>query len=75
MTTTQIFYLEIDADKKLEDRSTEAGRLWASSLDLLETAQGFERLYWGRRLEGPHKVQLHIGSQKKKPPHPKLMSE
>lgn len=65
MTTTQIFYLEIDADKQLEDRNAEAGRLWASSLDLLETAQGFQRLYWGRRLEEPHKVQLHIGSQKK----------
>lgn len=60
-TTTQIFYLNVDPDKRLDDRTTQAGRQWASSLDLVETAPGFQKLYWGRRLEEPEQVQLHIG--------------
>lgn len=59
--TTEIIYLNIDPEKNLGDRSTEAGQRWAASLDLIETVDGFRRLYWGRRLEEPEKVQLHIG--------------
>lgn len=59
---TEIYYLEIDPDKILNDRNTQAGKYWAQSLDLIQTAEGFQKSYWGRRLEEPEKVQLHIGN-------------
>lgn len=68
--TTQIFYLEVDADKRMDNCATEAGRLWSNSLGLFQTAQGFQRLYWGCRLEEPEKVQLHIGSYEHTHPRP-----
>jgi hypothetical protein len=30
-------------------------------LDLIEKSEGFQRLYWGRCLEKPGDVQLHVG--------------
>lgn len=62
MTTTQIFYLMVNPDGHLEDPSTEVGQNWAKSLGTIQAAPGFRRLYWGRRLEEPEKVQLHTGA-------------
>ncbi|KXJ89046.1 hypothetical protein Micbo1qcDRAFT_206629 [Microdochium bolleyi] len=56
---TQILYIDIDPARDLEDESTREGRLWAEMLDLIQDSPGFERLYWGRRLEEPEKVQVH----------------
>jgi hypothetical protein len=58
---TQIIYLDVDPSLELDDTSSEAGRTWSTILDEIETSPGFQRLYWGRRLELPEKVQLHIG--------------
>lgn len=59
--TTQIIYLNIAPKELLDDKTTPSGKLWAKSLDFIEGNIGFQRLYWGRRLEEPEKVQLHIG--------------
>lgn len=58
---TQINYLEISQDVKLEDQNTDPGRLWKKALDILEVYDGFRRLYWGRSPEDWSKVQLHVG--------------
>ncbi|CAH0025713.1 unnamed protein product [Clonostachys rhizophaga] len=57
---TQINYLEISQDVKIEDQNTDPGRLWKKALDLLEAYDGFRRLYWGRSPEDWSKVQLHV---------------
>ncbi|KAH8885576.1 hypothetical protein GQ53DRAFT_845557 [Thozetella sp. PMI_491] len=57
---TQIIYLDVDPLSKLEDTATEPGKAWVGVLDVIEKTSGFQRLYWGRRLEEPEKVQLHI---------------
>ncbi|KAH7035867.1 uncharacterized protein B0I36DRAFT_382491 [Microdochium trichocladiopsis] len=57
---TQILYLDVDPARNLEDESTRDGKLWAEMLDLLQDSPGFKRLYWGRRLEEPEKVQIHV---------------
>lgn len=58
---TQINYLKIRQDVKLEDQNTDPGRLWKKALDILEVYDGFRRLYWGRSPEDWSKVQLHVG--------------
>jgi len=58
---TQIIYLSIPADKTLNDAQSYCGGLWTTALDLIESSEGFRRLYWGRCLEQPEDVQLHVG--------------
>ena len=60
---TQIFYLNIPEDRTLKDPNTYHGRLWSSALDLIEQFAHFQRLYWGRCLEKPDNVQLHVGKR------------
>jgi hypothetical protein len=59
---TQILYPEIDPMLDLGDTTTEAGKAWSGILDVIESSPGFLRVYWGRRLEEPEKVQIHIGT-------------
>lgn len=60
---TQIIYLRIPPEKDLKE-STEQyyGKLWAKALDVIEKSAGFQRVYWGRSLEQPENVQIHIGT-------------
>ena len=60
-SVTQIIHLSIPPDRYLKDASSYHGSLWSSMLDLIEQSEGFQRLYWGRSLERPEDVQLHIG--------------
>lgn len=59
---TQIIYLDIPPDQHLDELGTQAGNQWSEALDLVSKEPGYEKLYWGRRLEQPEKVQLHIGT-------------
>lgn len=61
-SVTQIIYLSISPDQQLDHSSTHAGGQWAKALDIVTECPGFKKLYWGRRLEEPEKVQLHIGA-------------
>jgi hypothetical protein len=61
---TQILYPAIDPALDLGDASSEAGKAWSKILDVIEQTPNFLRLYWGRRLEEPEQVQLHIGTSK-----------
>ncbi|KAI1340180.1 hypothetical protein F5Y15DRAFT_379881 [Xylariaceae sp. FL0016] len=56
---TQIIYLVIPPSEDLGGNA-EAGNAWSKAQDLIERSPGFLRLYWGRRLEEPENVQLHI---------------
>lgn len=58
---TQVLYVDVPASSDLGNSSAEPGRVWAKLLDNIAGSPGFVRLYWGRRLEEPEKVQLHIG--------------
>lgn len=57
---TQIIYLTISAAKPLKDVESEAGKSWSKALDQVEQSGGYQRLFWGRSVESPDKVQLHI---------------
>lgn len=59
---TQIMYLDISPDQCLDQKTTDAGRRWSQALDAITPSPGLVKLYWGRRLEEPEKVQLHLGS-------------
>lgn len=58
---TQIIYLDVPPDQLLDQTQTRAGSQWSKALDLITAYKGLLRLYWGRRLEEPEKVQLHLG--------------
>ncbi|KAK5942713.1 hypothetical protein PMZ80_005279 [Knufia obscura] len=56
---TQIIYLTIASGKDLKDSSSASGRIWSQSLDELEKSN-CQKLFWGRSVEHPDKVQLHL---------------
>ncbi|KAK8063598.1 hypothetical protein PG996_008250 [Apiospora saccharicola] len=60
---TQVFYVNIPPSLDLGDISAEPGQIWTKLLDIIASSAGFVRLYWGRWLEEPEKVQLHVGIQ------------
>lgn len=60
---TQILYLRISPDRDLKPGAGgDAGDLWAKALDVIETSDGFQRVYWGRSLERAEEVQVHVGT-------------
>lgn len=58
---TQMIILPIKEDLKIDNSSTKEGQLWSQILDVLERWSGFRRLYWGRHVEEPSQVHLHVG--------------
>jgi len=58
--TTQIIYLTIPPDRNLKDITSEAGKTWARALGNLADSEGYQGLFWGRSVEQPEKVQLHV---------------
>jgi hypothetical protein len=59
---TQILYLRIPPEKDLKESTGQYyGKLWAKALDVIEKSEGFQRVYWGRSLEQPENVQIHVG--------------
>ena len=57
---TQIVYFTISPDIDLNDANSQAGKAWSLALDVLENSSGYQYLFWGRSVEQPAKVQLHI---------------
>jgi len=58
---TQMLVLSIPASKPIEDPTSPAGTTWQEILELIRKSEGYKRLYWGRHVEKPDHVQLHIG--------------
>jgi heme-degrading monooxygenase HmoA len=58
---TQMIILALEANAAVEEQASEAGQVWAAALRILEQSPGFRRLYWGRHVEEPEKIQIHIG--------------
>jgi hypothetical protein len=58
---TQMLVLSIPASKPIEDTTSPAGKTWQEILELIRKSEGYKRLYWGRHVEKPDNVQLHIG--------------
>ncbi|KAL2822868.1 hypothetical protein BJX63DRAFT_644 [Aspergillus granulosus] len=57
---TQIITLSLKESITIETPSSPDGKLWGRALDLLESSTGFRKLYWGRHVEEPGKVQVHV---------------
>ncbi|KAJ5099596.1 hypothetical protein N7532_006597 [Penicillium argentinense] len=56
---TQMIVLPIQEEIQL-DQPSQHGQTWTQILDILEQWPGFRRLYWGRHVEEPAQVHLHI---------------
>ncbi|CEJ60357.1 hypothetical protein PMG11_08934 [Penicillium brasilianum] len=57
---TQMIVLPIKEEIQIDTPSTPAGQVWSQILNVLENWSGFRRLYWGRHVEKPGEVHLHI---------------
>ncbi|KAI9770925.1 MAG: hypothetical protein M1840_002629 [Geoglossum simile] len=59
-TVTQLTTLSLKPDTSIEDPSTEAGRVWNSTLEIIAEQKGREHTFWGREVENSSVVHLHI---------------
>ncbi|KAK5070316.1 hypothetical protein LTR70_010686 [Exophiala xenobiotica] len=47
-------------DNDIKDLSSNAGKIWSRALDAVTKSEGYQMLFWGRCVEQPEKVQLHV---------------
>ncbi|MCJ1273232.1 hypothetical protein MMC21_001022 [Puttea exsequens] len=57
---TEFATLPLAVGAEVEDLSSEAGKVWHSSLDTVSQQDGFQRLYWGREVENDNVLNLFI---------------
>ncbi|KAJ5689344.1 hypothetical protein N7462_003736 [Penicillium macrosclerotiorum] len=57
---TQMIILPLKEQLQIEVPSTREGQVWSQILGIFEHWAGFRRLYWGRHVEEPDQVHLHI---------------
>ncbi|KAI9810843.1 MAG: hypothetical protein M1827_006050 [Pycnora praestabilis] len=57
---TEILTLPLISRSELSDPSTDAGKVWQSTLSTVSQQDGYQRAYWGREIENPDVVQLLI---------------
>lgn len=62
MALTQIHIFRIPTETPWTDAASPAGQTWSRILALAERSPGFQHLYWGRSVEHPHIVHLHLGA-------------
>ena len=55
--------MPIPTSSKLDDKASPEGKSWEEALNVIRQQPGYQRLYWGRQVETPENVQLHIGRQ------------
>jgi hypothetical protein len=65
--STQLTILSLHPETPIEDPSTEAGKVWKSTLETIAAQPGREHVFWGRRVEDPSIVHLHISALKSHP--------
>lgn len=58
---TEIATLPLKAGSNIEDPNASSHGVWQSVLDTIATQDGYQRLYWGRRVEAPNEISLLIG--------------
>jgi hypothetical protein len=63
MTTpvTQLTVLSLHPNTTVEDPSSEAGKIWTSTLETIAAQPGYKQTYWGRQVEDDSIIHLHIG--------------
>jgi hypothetical protein len=52
--------LPIQENVPIDVLSSKEGQIWSQVLSIFESWPGFKRLYWGRKVEQPTQVHLHI---------------
>ncbi|KAJ5620888.1 hypothetical protein N7510_004872 [Penicillium lagena] len=57
---TQMIILPIQENIPIDVLSSKEGQIWSQVLNIFESWPGFKRLYWGRKVEQPTQVHLHI---------------
>ena len=58
---TEIATMPLKAGAHVEDTNSASHAVWQSILDTVSSQDGFQRLYWGRRVEAPNEITVLIG--------------
>lgn len=58
---TEICFLPLLDGAKLEDPDSDDSRVLRTALSTLEDQDGFQKAYYGRQIENPEILQLHVG--------------
>lgn len=59
-SVVQITYLTLSSRDDLRRKDTDLGKAWLRALQEISSSEHFSSLRWGRSVEEPEKVQLHI---------------
>ncbi len=58
---SEIAILPLVSEAPIEDPSSDAGKVWKSTLDTVMAQDGYQRAYWGRQVESPDTLELVVG--------------
>lgn len=64
LPATEIAILPLIAGAAIEQPDTSSGRIWHDTLDTIAQQDGYQRLFWGRRIEKQSDAVLLIGKIK-----------
>jgi len=53
MTVTEIALLTTPEGCTLDDPASEAGKIWQTTINTVKSRKGFQRCFWGRKIEDP----------------------
>lgn len=59
---TEIAILPLAVGAKVEDTNSPSHAIWQSRLDTIASQGGYQRLYWGRKVEDQNVIWLLIGT-------------
>ena len=59
---TEIATLPVTGAASLEKEGSPSYTIWQELLDTIASQDGYQRTYWGRRIEDPSVVSLLIGT-------------
>jgi hypothetical protein len=60
---TQMIIFPNVPSEGLDDPTTKVGKAWHEVVTILKQQPGYQRVYWGRQVETPENIQLHIGTE------------
>lgn len=61
LPATEIAIMPLKAGATIEDPSSHAGQIFHSMLTNVSQQEGYQRAFWGRRIENESEVQILVG--------------
>lgn len=66
-SVVQIIYLTLIPNVDLNNTSTKSGQIWLQAVKTISSSAEYLSLRWGRSVEQPEKIQLHVSKYALRP--------